>query len=98
MDASMKTASQEAVKKAMTKQRPSVDDWGYWSYWYHVTTEVRDDRVLIFIDTLYPGTFEYVYVANAIHHGDFNHSPTRAEEMYTPETFGRSPSGRFEVK
>jgi len=98
MDASMKTASQEAVKKSQGQQTRSYDEWGYWSYWYHVTSEVRDDRVLVFIDTMYPGTFEYVYVANAIHHGDFNHSPTRAEEMYTPETFGRSPSGRFEVK
>lgn len=98
MDASMKTASQDAVKRAKAGRQPNFREWGYWSYWYHVTSEVRDDRVLIFIDTLYPGTFEYVYVANAIHHGDFNHSPTRAEEMYTPETFGRSPSGRFEVK
>jgi uncharacterized protein YfaS (alpha-2-macroglobulin family) len=98
MDASLKTASQEAVKKSQGQETRSYDEWGYWAYWYHVTSEVRDDRVLVFIDTLYPGTFEYVYVANAIHHGDFNHSPTRAEEMYTPETFGRSPSGRFEVK
>ena len=63
-----------------------------------MTSEVRDDRVLIFIDALYPGTFEYVYVANAIHHGDYNFSPTRAEEMYTPETFGRGEGGRFEVR
>jgi len=98
VDASMKTASQDAVKRAQAGTQRSEREWGYWSYWYHVTSEVRDDRVLVFIDTMYPGTFEYVYVANAIHHGDFNQSPTRAEEMYTPETFGRSAAGRFEVR
>jgi len=70
------------VKRAQAGTQRSESEWGYWSYWYHVTSEVRDDRVLVFIDTLYPGTFEYVYVANAIHHGDFNQSPTRAEEMH----------------
>ncbi|MDT8395422.1 MAG: Ig-like domain-containing protein [bacterium] len=98
MDTSLKTASQEAVNKSQGQKTRSSDDWGYWTYWYHVTSEVRDDRVLVFIDTLYPGTFEYVYVANALHHGDYNFSPTRAEEMYTPETFGRGEGGRFEVR
>ena len=95
MDSSLKTASTNAMEKARETLREDNPD----AYpWYFVKSEIRDDRVVVFVDYLPPGTFTYVYVANAVHHGDFNLSPTRAEEMYTPETFGRSRSGRFEVR
>lgn len=52
--------------------------------------EVRDDRVLFFIDDMEPGMYRYRYLARATTHGTFITPPTRAEEMYAPEVFGRT--------
>jgi uncharacterized protein YfaS (alpha-2-macroglobulin family) len=52
--------------------------------------ELRDDRVLYFIDDLPAGITTLRYVARASTPGTFTTPPARAEEMYAPETFGRS--------
>jgi len=52
--------------------------------------EIRDDRVLFFIDHLPAGMFHYRYLARATTLGTFVVPPTRVEEMYTPEVFGRT--------
>jgi hypothetical protein len=52
--------------------------------------EVRDDRVLFFADHLDAGMYRYRYLARATSIGAFALPPTKAEEMYTPEVFGRS--------
>jgi hypothetical protein len=52
--------------------------------------ELRDDRVLFFVDRLPAGLFHFRYLARATTLGTFVVPPTRAEEMYTPETFGRT--------
>lgn len=59
--------------------------------------ELRDDRVLFFIDHLPAGMYHYRYLARATTPGAFIAPPTRAEEMYTPETFGRTESRLVEV-
>jgi uncharacterized protein YfaS (alpha-2-macroglobulin family) len=66
------------------------------SSWYR--REVRDDRVLTFIDHMPAGLYHYRYVARAVTAGTFVVPPTRAECMYEPETFGRTAAGAFEVK
>ena len=50
----------------------------------------RDDRVEAFSTDLRAGTYEYSYVATATTPGAFVVPPTRAEEIYAPETFGRA--------
>jgi alpha-2-macroglobulin len=60
--------------------------------------ELRDDRVLFFIDHLPAGMFHYRYLARATALGSFIMPPTRAEEMYTPETFGRTEARLIEVR
>ena len=52
--------------------------------------EVRDDRVLFFIDRLPAGMYRYRYLARATSLGSFVLPPTKVEEMYTPEVFGRT--------
>lgn len=52
--------------------------------------ELRDDRVLFFIDHLPAGMYRYRYLARATSLGRFIAPPTRAEEMYSPEVFGRT--------
>jgi uncharacterized protein YfaS (alpha-2-macroglobulin family) len=56
--------------------------------WYR--QEKRDDRVLFFVDHMAAGIYHYRYLARATTFGTFVVPPTKAEEMYTPETFGRT--------
>jgi uncharacterized protein YfaS (alpha-2-macroglobulin family) len=52
--------------------------------------ELRDDRVLFFVDHMAAGMYHYRYLARATTFGKFVLPATRVEEMYTPETFGRN--------
>jgi len=47
---------------------------------------------------MYGGVFEYTYVARATTLGTFVVPPLRAEEMYEPETFGRSATEKVIVE
>lgn len=62
----------------------------YYSYSAFNHTEKRDSMVVLFANRLPAGVYEYAYLARATTIGKFVVPPTRAEEMYTPETFGRS--------
>jgi len=64
--------------------------------WYR--RELRDDRVVFFVDHMAAGMYHYRYLARATTLGNFVVPPTKAEEMYTPETFGRTAAERVEVK
>jgi alpha-2-macroglobulin len=59
--------------------------------------EIRDDRVLFFVDHMAAGMYRYRYLARATTLGAFVLPPTRAEEMYTPEVFGRTGGGAVTV-
>ena len=71
-----------------------VDGW--WGRWYE-HEQLRDDRTEAFTTFLPAGTYTYSYVARATTPGSFVVPPTRAEEMYAPETFGRSSTDRVVV-
>ncbi len=59
--------------------------------------EIRDDRVLFFIDHLAAGMYHYRYLARATSLGSFVLPPTKVEEMYTPEVFGRTGADLVKV-
>ena len=59
--------------------------------------EIRDDRVLFFVDHLSAGMFRYRYLARATTHGSFIVPPTKVEEMYTPEVFGRTGADLIKI-
>jgi uncharacterized protein YfaS (alpha-2-macroglobulin family) len=63
----------------------------WWWQWYE-HQNLRDDRAEAFASLLWAGTYDYGYVARATTPGTFVVPPTRAEEIYAPETFGRSGS------
>jgi len=46
---------------------------------------------------MYGGVYEYTYVVRATTIGEFVVPPTRAEEMYSPEVFGRAATERMVV-
>lgn len=70
----------------------------WWMRHWYDHQNMRDERVEAFADTLYAGVHEYTYVARATTPGDFVVPPTKAEEMYAPETFGRAASERVIVE
>jgi alpha-2-macroglobulin len=51
---------------------------------------LRDDRAEAFSGHLSAGTYTYSYIARATTPGRFVVPPAMAEEIYTPEVFGRS--------
>lgn len=60
--------------------------------------EVRDDRVLFFVDRMPAGLWHYRYLARATTLGHFVVPPTRVEEMYEPEVFGRTGAAEVTVR
>ena len=61
-------------------------------------SEVRDDRVVFFAESLPAGVHHYRYLARATTLGRFVLPPTRAEEMYEPEVFGRTAAAEVTVR
>jgi uncharacterized protein YfaS (alpha-2-macroglobulin family) len=68
--------------------------WGHW--WEH--ENLRDERAEAFTPYLWEGAYEYVYVCRATTLGRFVVPPAKAEEMYSPETFGRSGTDKVRVE
>ncbi len=71
--------------------------WWWWRPWYE-HENLRDDRVEAFTTLLGAGVYDYSYVARATTPGVFITPPAKAEEMYHPETFGRSGTDRVVVR
>jgi len=65
--------------------------WWWWGPWYE-HQNLRDERVEAYSSLVWDGVHSYSYVALATTPGVYVVPPTKAEEMYTPETFGRSAS------
>jgi len=65
--------------------------------WYE-HQNLRDERAEAFTSYLPDGVYNYSYVARATTLGTFVVPPAKAEEMYHPETFGRSASAKVIVE
>ncbi|PKO13398.1 MAG: hypothetical protein CVU39_19540 [Chloroflexi bacterium HGW-Chloroflexi-10] len=83
---------------SVSQSLPQDDDpvtlsygWWWWTTWYE-HQNMRDDRAEAFTSLLWDGVYEYTYYARATTPGTFMVPPTKAEEMYSPEVFGRSSS------
>jgi uncharacterized protein YfaS (alpha-2-macroglobulin family) len=71
--------------------------WWWWGTWY-VHQNMRDDRAEAFTTLLWDGVYNYSYSARATTPGTFVVPPAKAEEMYSPEVFGRSGSDKVIVE
>ena len=65
--------------------------WWWWRTWYE-HQNLRDDRAEVFTTLLWDGVYDYSYYARATTPGTFIVPPAKAEEMYSPEVFGRTGS------
>jgi uncharacterized protein YfaS (alpha-2-macroglobulin family) len=77
----------EAVNTRLATSERAVDDplAEAWQY-----ENMRDNRSEVFKMDLPAGSHRYSYTARATTPGTFLAAPAKAEEMYSPETFGRS--------
>jgi uncharacterized protein YfaS (alpha-2-macroglobulin family) len=95
----------EAVNPALAVTGPVPQDpkaqtspfWWWRGTWYE-HQNLRDERVEAFASLLWDGVYEYTYVARATTPGTFIVAPPKAEEMYSPETFGRGAGDRVIVE
>jgi uncharacterized protein YfaS (alpha-2-macroglobulin family) len=62
----------------------------YWRQYWFEHQNFRDERAEAFTALLWEGVYNYSYVARATTPGQFIVPPAKAEEMYHPETFGRT--------
>ncbi|HUL76201.1 MAG TPA: alpha-2-macroglobulin family protein [Vicinamibacteria bacterium] len=72
--------------------------WWWWSRPWFDHQNLRDERVEAFAALLWEGVHTYRYIARATTPGTFVVPPPKAEEMYTPETFGRGATDRVIVE
>jgi hypothetical protein len=88
----------EPVDGGEGRPRPFARSIAPWSggWWEH--QNLRDDRAEVFASLLPAGVYTYSYVARATTPGLFIVPPPRAEEMYSPETFGRGGTERVIVR
>jgi uncharacterized protein YfaS (alpha-2-macroglobulin family) len=82
-------------------QDPNTPDyrtgWWWWGTWYG-HQNMRDERAEAFTTLLWDGVYDYSYVTRATTPGHFVVPPAKAEEMYSPEVFGRSASDHLIVE
>jgi uncharacterized protein YfaS (alpha-2-macroglobulin family) len=82
-------------------QDNSFGFWGryywWWGPWYQ-HENLRDERVEAFTTLLWEGVHKYSYIARATTPGEFVVPPTKAEEMYSPEIFGRASTDKVIVE
>lgn len=98
VDARLGTGSSRLALPSATRGRYTDNDDGgdeENAAWYR--RELRDDRVLFFADHLPAGVYRYRYLARATSIGTFIVPPSKAEGMYSPETFGRTGASVIEV-
>ena len=93
-------ASSAAELARAQDEQPGVDNDG-WEWWRrggfdHV--ERHDDRVQLFATRLSEGRHLFSYIVRATTAGTFRTAPAHAEEMYSPEVFGRTATAVVEVK
>ncbi len=69
----------------------------YFGRWFD-HQNLRDNRIEAFQDLLYSGVYQYSYVGRATTLGEFVTPPAKSEEMYSPETFGRSKTDFVKIQ
>lgn len=65
--------------------------------WRFTHREYRDDHVFLFADYLPSGRYQFDFLLRANVAGEYRLLPALVEELYHPETFGRSEGGIFEI-
>jgi uncharacterized protein YfaS (alpha-2-macroglobulin family) len=81
-----------------SESRAKTSPYWFWARTWYEHQNMRDERVEAFASLLYAGVWDYTYVTKATTPGSYVVPPPKAEEMYSPETFGRGASDRVVVE
>ena len=84
-----------AVTEQIPEDKKEESTWR--AVWFD-HQNLRSERSEAFTTLLWGGVYTYTYVVRATTPGQFIVPPAKAEEMYHPETFGRSKSDRVRVE
>ena len=95
VDQSLLTSQQEGIPAQLGWNDLEKHGWGWWIF-DHV--ELKDEKVVLSVEYLPAGTYEYTYLVRAITPGEFQTIPTVAQEFYFPEVYGRGEGGLFTVE
>jgi len=79
-------------------QQSGPGGWRWWQRGGFDHVERHDDRVELFATSLGEGRHTFSYIARATTAGLFRTAPARAEEMYSPEVFGRTATAIIEIR
>jgi uncharacterized protein YfaS (alpha-2-macroglobulin family) len=92
-------AENPSLKASVSTADTDPSEWGYYGqgYTWYQHQNLRDERAEAFSMYLFEGAYSYEYFARATTPGVFIAPPAKAEEMYAPETFGRSASDKVIV-
>ncbi len=90
------TGSIPQAKQPEARTTHGYDYWWQRSWFEH--QNLRDERAEAFTSLLWEGVYTYSYAARATTPGVFVVPPSKAEEMYHPETFGRGATDRVIVE
>lgn len=87
----------------MTESLPETEKHKYRNWWWWRPTwfdhqNLRDERAEAFRLILPAGKYDYSFIFRATVPGTFVVPPAKAEEMYSPETFGRSEGVKVVIK
>jgi uncharacterized protein YfaS (alpha-2-macroglobulin family) len=94
IDLTMNTESESDAAAMLEKTKGGKYRWwGSFDHW-----ENYDDRVLLFAEDMERGEHTYSYLVQATTPGTFLMPATKAEEMYTPEVFGRTEQKNVIIK
>jgi uncharacterized protein YfaS (alpha-2-macroglobulin family) len=96
IDASLITSQQTGLPPSQLWRTDT--EWQGWGWWYFDHVELRDEKVVLSVDYLPAGTYEYTYRVRAATPGTFSVISTTANEFYFPEVYGRGDGSVFIVK
>ena len=88
-------AGLEPLNPALEGTPSAESEWNWWNWYDH--ENLRDERVEVFSQRLSAGVRTYTYTALATTPGEYVLPPLKVEEMYSPEVFGRTASGKLIV-
>ena len=76
-----------AVSQQGTKTQPGEWRFPWWNW--ATRTELRDQKVVLFADSLAKGAYTFSYTVRATQAGEYRAIPTTASELYFPDVYGR---------
>lgn len=96
IDTSLATTS-GVYEDSELQRQPEQGERPWWPWWTPTSTELRDEKVVMFATYLPAGTYQFSYQMRASLPGQFQTLPATAYEMYFPEVWGRSGGELFNI-